>query len=138
MSKMVLDGENKQNSRAKAPAKRRGRVPTTKSKAAKDEIEKASSSVSLTSTVVGECSTLLKQKGNVLRLKAHNFSMQQKCEKAEALLKEAAKLPIGHQEAVVHGLTEARHLFQEALILMSSDPIFGVLQDSSITIHTCH
>ncbi|KAH0612981.1 uncharacterized protein H6S33_009361 [Morchella sextelata] len=134
MSKMVLDGENKQNSRAKAPAKRRGRVPTTKSKAAKDEIEKASSSVSLTSTVVGECSTLLKQKGNVLRLKAHNFSMQQKCEKAEALLKEAAKLPIGHQEAVVHGLTEARHLFQEALILMSSDPIFGVLQDSTISL----
>lgn len=133
---MVLDGENKENPRAKAPAKRRGRVPTTKLRATKDEIEKASTSV--TSTVISKYSTLLKQKGNVLRLKAHNFSMQQKCEKAEALLKEAAKLPIGHQEAVVHGLTEARHLFQEALILMSSDPIFGVLQDSSITIHTYH
>lgn len=132
---MALEEANsKSKPRAKAPAKSRtrGRAATTKSKAAKAEAEKVATPVSATAIVAGECSALLKQKGNVLRLKAHNFSMQRKCDQAEALLEEAAKLPVGHQEAVVHGLTEARHLFLEALALISSDPVFSVLQDSSM------
>lgn len=130
---MVLEEvSRKPKTKAKAPVKRGGRVATAKSKAVKTEAENVAPPFNLAATAAGECSTLLKQKGNVLRLKAHNLSMQRKCEQAEALLKEAAKLPVGHQEAVVHGLTEARHLFQEALILMGSDPVFSVLQDSSM------
>lgn len=121
--------------KALAKPRARGRAATTKVKAAKVEAEKATPSANATSIAAGECSALLKQKGNVLRLKAHNLSMQHKCDQAEALLEEAAKLPVGHQEAVVHGLTEARHLFLEALALIGSDPIFSVLQDSS-TLHS--
>lgn len=127
--------------KVKAPTKprTRGRAATTKSKAAKAEAENGAAPVSTAAIVAGECSALLKQKGNVLRLKAHNLSMQRKCDQAEALLEEAAKLPVGHQEAVVHGLTEARHLFLEALVLISSDPVFSVLQDSSMSyVHICH
>lgn len=121
------EATSKSKPRAKAPTKSRtrGRATTTKSKVA--------TLASATAIVAGECSALLKQKGNVLRLKAHNLSMQRKCDQAEALLEEAAKLPVGHQEAVVHGLTEARHLFLEALALISSDPVFSVLQDSSMS-----
>lgn len=133
MAKMALEEvANKPKPKAKAPPKRRGRATTTKPKTTKTEVENVAPPVNAASIVAGECSTLLKQKGNVLRLKAHNLSMQRQCDQAEALLKEAAKLPIGYQEAVVHGLTEARHLFLEALILISSDPVFSVLQDSSM------
>jgi separase len=132
MGKMTLEEVvSKPKPKVKAPLKRRGRA-APKLKVTKTETEKT-----VVAIVAGECSALLKQKGNVLRLKAHNFSMQRKCDQAEALLKEAAKLPVGHQEAVVHGLTEARHLFLEALMLISSDPVFSVLQDSSTYPH-CH
>lgn len=129
------EGTSMSKPRVKAPTKprTRGRAVTAKSKTAKVEAEKGAALVSTTAIVAGECSALLKQKGNVLRLKAHNLSMQRKCDQAEALLEEAAKLPVGHQEAVVHGLTEARHLFLEALVLISSDPVFSVLQDSSMS-----
>lgn len=136
MAKIALEeAASKSKSRVRAKSKTRGRVGTTKSKVAKIEAEKVAP-FNATAIVAGECSALLKQKGNVLRLKAHNLSMQRKCDQAEALLEEAAKLPVGHQEAVVHGLTEARHLFLEALALISSDPVFSILQESS-TSHVC-
>lgn len=132
MAEMALEeAASKPKPRARAKSKTRGRAATTKLKAAKIEAEKIATPINATAIVAGECSALLKQKGNVLRLKAHNLSMQRKCDQAEALLEEAAKLPVGHQEAVVHGLTEARHLFLEALALISSDPVFSILQESS-------
>lgn len=76
---------------------------------------------------------LLKQKGSLLRLKAQNLTIQKQCHHAEALLREAASLPAGNQEIVVHGLTEAKQLFQEALSLVGSDPVFSVLHESSMT-----
>jgi separase len=57
--------------------------------------------------------------------------MQKQCHHAEVLLREAASLPVGNQETVVHGLAEAKHLFQEALSLVGSDPVFSVLHESS-------
>lgn len=132
--------ELRQEPQPKPEPKRRGRPPaakpkpkTTRTKAPK--VAKAADTVpAIASVVAAECSVLLKQRGNILRLKAHNLTMQRQCEQAEVLLQEASKLPVGHQEAVTHGLTEAKHLLQEALSLVGSDPVFSVLHESTISL----
>src|SRR5947199_6880961 len=54
--------------------------------------------------VQNECRSLLRLKGDVLRLKAINLSNQRKCEDADELLEQAAGLPRGPREAVAQGL----------------------------------
>ncbi|KAG0138703.1 peptidase family C50-domain-containing protein [Tuber indicum] len=138
LSEKVAILELREGPQPRPEPKRRGRPPakpkTTKaSKASK--VTKASGGVpAISSVVAAECSVLLKQKGNILRLKAHNLTMQRQCEQAEVLLQEASKLPVGHQETVIHGLTEAKHLLQEALSLVGSDPVFSVLHESTISL----
>ncbi|PWW75361.1 hypothetical protein C7212DRAFT_358438 [Tuber magnatum] len=124
---------------SKPEPKRRGRPPTAKPKTMKaskaSRVTKAPEAIPVVaSAVAAECSVLLKQKGNILRLKAHNLTMQRQCEQAEILLREASGLPVGQQETVVHGLTEAKHLLQEALSLVGSDPVFSVLHESTISL----
>ncbi|CUS09257.1 unnamed protein product [Tuber aestivum] len=130
--------ELREEPQSKPEPKRRGRPPTAKLKTAKAlKVTKAPEAVPVpvvASEVAAECSVLLKQKGNILRLKAHNLTMQRQCEQAEFLLREASKLPVGHQEMVIHGLTEAKHLLQEALSLVGSDPVFSVLHESTISL----
>jgi hypothetical protein len=46
-------------------------------------------------------------------------------------LEDASKLPAGPHEEISQGLVEARNLLQQALDLVSADPIFNCLQDSS-------
>ncbi|KAG0639234.1 peptidase family C50-domain-containing protein [Tuber brumale] len=134
--------ELREEPQPKPEPKRRGRPPAAKPKTTKvskvskaSKVTKASEAVpAVSGAVAAECSVLLKQKGNLLRLKAHNLTMQRQCEQAEVLLQEASKLPVGHQETVIHGLTEAKHLLQEALSLVGSDPVFSVLHESTISL----
>lgn len=131
--------ELREGPQPKPELKRRGRPPAAKPKTTRatkaSKVTKAADTVpAIASVVTAECSVLLKQKGNILRLKAHNLTMQRQCEQAEVLLQEASKLPAGHQEAVIHGLTEAKHLLQEALSLVGSDPVFSVLHESTISL----
>lgn len=131
--------ELREEPQPKPKLKRRGRPPAAKPKTTRttkaSKVTKAAETVpAIASAVTAECSVLLKQKGNILRLKAHNLTMQRQCEQAEILLQEASKLPVGHQEAVIHGLTEAKHLLQEALSLVGSDPVFSVLHESTISL----
>lgn len=83
--------------------------------------------------IVTECPSLLKMKGNILRLKAYNLAMQNQVEQADLLLQEAGKLPSGQHEIIYQRLASAKHLLLEGLALLSSDPVFCVLQDSTIS-----
>ncbi|KAL7269465.1 separin protein [Rhizina undulata] len=85
-------------------------------------------------TVTGECSALLKLKGNVLRMKSYNQTIQENFEQAAELLKQAAMLPAGQQEYISQGLAEAKQLLHEALEAIASDPVFSVLQDSTLSV----
>ncbi|KAF8471804.1 peptidase family C50-domain-containing protein [Kalaharituber pfeilii] len=84
--------------------------------------------------IITECSSLLRMRGNILRLKAYNLAMQSQCEQADLLLQEAGKLPSGKHEIIYQRLAQARHLLLEGLELLSSDPVYCVLQDSTISL----
>lgn len=84
--------------------------------------------------IVTECPSLLKMKGNILRLKAYNLAMQNQVEQADLLLREAGKLPSGQNEIIYQRLVSAKHLLLEGLALLPLDPVFCVLQDSTISL----
>ncbi|KAI5795625.1 peptidase family C50-domain-containing protein [Geopyxis carbonaria] len=85
-------------------------------------------------SIVAECSLLQKQKGIVGRLVAYNLALQGQCTAAMEALEDASKLPAGPHEEISQGLVEARNLLQQALDLVSADPIFNCLQDSTISL----
>lgn len=114
------------NTRPKTPT--RGRADAAKAAAAKAAPEKQTTSVS------GECTTLLKQKGDIQRLIARSLALQGECDAAAGTLKDAAKLPAGNQEIISQGLVEAINHLQKAFSLVSVDPVFSVLQESTISL----
>ena len=84
--------------------------------------------------VITECKSLHRMRGNILRMKAYNLAMQSQCDQADLLLREAAELPLGQHEVIYQRLAAAKHLLLEGLTLLSSDPVFCVLQDSTISL----
>lgn len=112
----------------KAPTYSRGKSAASKPAGALKEVAKAEKGI------ITECSSLLKLRGNILRLKAYNLAMQSQVEKADSLLQEAGKLPSGQHEIIYQRLAAAKHLLLEGLNLLASDPVFCVLQDSTISL----
>lgn len=109
----------------KAPTTSRAKCAATKSTAVAKNVERG---------IITECSSLLKMKGNILRLKAYNLAMQSQVDQADLLLEEAGKLPSGQFEIIFQRLAGAKHLLLEGLTLLASDPVFCVLQDSTISL----
>ncbi|KAI5808785.1 peptidase family C50-domain-containing protein [Peziza echinospora] len=119
----------------KAPAGgARPRANTASAKAAEAAAAALVAAAKANKSIITECSSLLKMRGNILRLKAYNLAIQNQCEQAEALLLEAGKLPSGHHELIYQRLSGAKHLLIEGLALLASDPVFCVLQDSTISL----
>jgi len=112
----------------KTPAISRTKSTATKSAAVVKDVAK------LEKGIITECSSLLKMRGNILRLKAYNLAMQSQVDQADLLLEEAGKLPSGQFELIFQKLAAARHLLLEGLALLASDPVFCVLQDSTISL----
>ncbi|KAF8247424.1 hypothetical protein K440DRAFT_584672 [Wilcoxina mikolae CBS 423.85] len=115
--------------RPKTPTRRGGRAATAlKSADAKLSSEKE------VPPIESECTTLLKQKGDIQRLIARSMALQGECESATETLEQAAKLPAGNQEIISQGLVEAINHLQKAFSLVSSDPVFSSLQESTISL----
>jgi len=112
----------------KAPAISRTKSAATKLAAVAKDVAK------LERGIITECSSLLKMRGNILRLKAYNLAMQSQVEQADLLLEEAGKLPSGQFEIIFQRLAAAKQLLLEGLKLLASDPVFCVLQDSTISL----
>lgn len=81
-----------------------------------------------------ECATLLKQKGDVKRLIARALALQGEYKSATEALRDAANLPAGKQGVIFQGLVEATNHLQIAFSLVSSDPVFSSLQESTISL----
>ncbi|RPB27727.1 hypothetical protein L211DRAFT_834580 [Terfezia boudieri ATCC MYA-4762] len=126
--------EEKAIKRPRTPTgKRAPTVSRTKSAATKPAAV-AKDVAKLERGIITECSSLLKMRGNILRLKAYNLAMQSQVDQADLLLEEAGKLPSGQFEIIFQRLAAAKHLLLEALKLLASDPVFCVLQDSTISL----
>jgi separase len=114
--------------RSKTPTRGRGKTAAaSKAAVAKPDPEKP------TPSVASECAILLRQKGSVQRLIAQSLALQGECATAAEALEQAASLPAGSQEIISQGLAEAMARLQEALSLVESDPVFSVLQESTIS-----
>jgi separase len=116
--------------RPRTPNKKGGKQTASKSTAKKSSKEKTSLVEPKPPLVDAECVALLKRKGDIMRLMANCLATRED-PSSSTLLSQAGKFPMGNQQIIFHGLTEARILFQEAFSLISSDPIFSVLQESS-------
>lgn len=115
--------------RPKTPTRRGGRA----TKALRSTVIKSSPTKEV-SPIESECTTLLKQKGDIQRLIARSMALQGECESATETLERAAKLPAGNQEIIFQGLVEAINHLQKAFSLVSSDPVFSSLQESTISL----
>jgi len=125
--------QSKPPTRAKTPT--RVKTSTRGGKAAASKVAAAkSTSGESTSSISSECVSLLKQKGDIQRLIAQSLALQGECDLAAEILEQAAKQPVGTQEIISQGLVEATTQFHEAFSLVASDPVFSVLQDSTISL----
>lgn len=126
--------------KAKTPT-RRARTPTRKTtkspargKAAAAVAAAPVPAKATASSVEAECTALLKQKGDIQRLIARSQALQDQTDTAALTLEESSKLPAGNQEIISQGLVEAMNYFQKAFSLVSSDPVFSSLQESTISL----
>ncbi|KAI9849621.1 MAG: hypothetical protein M1837_002746 [Sclerophora amabilis] len=111
---------------------RRTRTVTTKTKRATTQQSGTSpDALWATSSQVYE---LLGLYGDVLRLKASAMMLKNRNELASSFLSEAGKCPYTQQGNILQRIGIAKQLVQYSLEQMSSDAVFCVLQDSTISI----
>ncbi|KAI5810824.1 peptidase family C50-domain-containing protein, partial [Pyronema omphalodes] len=127
--------------RAKTPT-RRARTPTRKTTKSPARGKSAAAvaaaapvpAKATASSVEAECTILLKQKGDIQRLIARAQALRDQTDTAALTLEASSKLPAGNQEVISQGLVEAMNYFQKAFSLVSSDPVFSSLQESTISL----
>ncbi|KAK9476091.1 peptidase family C50-domain-containing protein [Lipomyces japonicus] len=73
-------------------------------------------------------------RGEALRSRSYYHLMQEEWEEANALLQESASLGFYHKHKLQQNLAESRHQFLNAMSILQSDPVFGVLQESALSI----
>jgi separase len=126
MSRLTIDNRTKQTrlprktvSRKKAPVKKAGAVL----KASVEPVVSASD----------QCLHLMSLKGTLLRQKARSFIQWQRSEEVSVIMKEAGSCSFGVFDAIDNHLTLAEHLFQQSSALLPADPVYSVLQESTIS-----
>jgi separase len=119
-------------SKKKVPAPRK---TTARSKTAgkRKVIPRAKSPVENTSSITDECSQIMSMKAVVLRRKARVLTATKKFVEAQSLLCEAGDYSSTQAAVVEHGLAMAKHLLHQSMEQMSSDPVYSVLQESTIS-----
>jgi separase len=110
----------KTTTRAKTPAERRG---TTRSKA----------SAPSTSATTLERGLLTSIKSKVLRQKAQSLLLKQSIEEASSIINEAKMNSHGHIDEISQHTSTALQLLQQSIAQMTADPVYSVLQESTIS-----
>lgn len=84
--------------------------------------------------VFGECSTLQKLKGNLLRLKAYNMSIQEQFDEAERFLRESEmeKVPHGYHELFFEHMARAKNTLSKVIYDLKHHVGLNLLMESSI------
>lgn len=89
--------------------------------------------VDTTTSTSDHCLQLMSMRGSILRQKARSFIRWERSEEAEGILKDAGSSWAGTLDAIDDRLTRAEHLFLKCSTLLPKDPIYHVLQDSTIS-----
>lgn len=116
------------------------RKPTSKRKAAPTKLESVRKVVSRVKSpapdavaISDECSQLLSLKGSILRRKAETMIFYKKWEESLSALKEAEAYSLTQSDIADQHVVLARRLLGESIDRMTADPVFSVLQDSTIS-----
>ncbi|KAK9475502.1 peptidase family C50-domain-containing protein [Dipodascopsis tothii] len=81
-----------------------------------------------------ECTPLTSLKGHILRSKATSIARHESLEKAEEVLKESENYSHLARDAILQNMREAQHQLLTATTIFKSDPVFGVLEDSVLSL----
>ncbi|TVY17118.1 Separin [Lachnellula arida] len=118
-------------SKPKAPAKRK--APARPKAATKSKVVARVKSPVEPPSISDECNQLISLKGMVLRQKARALMEIKKFVESLALLNGLSATPNSQLEAVDHGLAIAKQLLLQSMEQMTADPVYSVLQDSTIS-----
>lgn len=125
MSKLTI-------SKKKAPVIRR--VATrTRAVSKKKVVAPAKSPIEVTSSITDECSQIMSLKALVLRRKARVLTTTKRFVEAQCVLREVGNYSGTQMDTVEHGLAVAKQLLLQSMEQMSTDPIYSVLQESTIS-----
>ncbi|KAE8451234.1 hypothetical protein EG329_004398 [Mollisiaceae sp. DMI_Dod_QoI] len=112
------------------PRKTAGRVkPISKTKST----ARAKSPVEVVPSIAEECRQLNSILATVLRQKAQSLMAGKSVIAVESILEEAAKFTTTQIDIVHQGLATAKQWLFESLEQMNADPVYSVLQDSTIS-----
>ncbi|PQE05426.1 hypothetical protein CJF31_00010928 [Rutstroemia sp. NJR-2017a BVV2] len=119
-------------SKRKAPA---GRKPAARKKAPapRKPVATAKSQPLPEPPVSEECPQLNSLRAKILWQKAEALLSLKKSKEAQTILEEAGKFSSTQLDAVYQGISEARCLLLRSMEQMVSDPVYSVLQDSTIS-----
>ncbi|TVY71488.1 Separin, partial [Lachnellula suecica] len=126
MSKLRISKPKAVAAKRKAPGRPKA---TTKGKA----VAQAKVPVDTTSSISEECCQLVSLKTTVLRQKARALMDIKKFVESILILNELGTSNSPQLEAVDHGLAMAKQLLLQSMEQMTADPVYSVLQDSTIS-----
>ncbi|KAG5518182.1 hypothetical protein PMAC_003368 [Pneumocystis sp. 'macacae'] len=81
-----------------------------------------------------ECIVLSRLKGRIMTFKGYNFALQGKITDGKKFLKESFVVECDMDDLIIQRLYQSKVCFLEAEALLQKDPIYGVLQDSVISV----
>ncbi|KAG4304549.1 hypothetical protein PORY_001942 [Pneumocystis oryctolagi] len=81
-----------------------------------------------------ECIVLSRLKGRIMTSKGYNFALQGKITDGKKFLKESFFVECDMDDLIIQRLYQSKVCFLEAEALLQRDPIYGVLQDSVISV----
>jgi separase len=120
-------------SERKAPAARKAVGRTKAAGAKRKTVAQAHSSIEEATSVAEACPQLISLKAMILRDKARALISNNKFAEALAFLDEAETFANTQIDIVDQGLARAKHLLLHSMEQMNADPVYSVLQDSTIS-----
>ncbi len=102
-------------------------------KALKKTVTASKHTAELPASISDECIQLASLKGFLLRQKASAFMLWKRCEEAVAILKEADNFSRREVDTIDQHISTAKQLLLQSVEQMSADPVYSVLQDSTIS-----
>lgn len=99
----------------------------------KKNVTLSKSLVEVPTSISDECIRLASLKGLLLRQKASAFMVWKRCEEAVAILKEADAFLHREIDTIDQHMSSAKQLLLQSVEQMSADPVYSVLQDSTIS-----
>jgi separase len=102
-------------------------------KAPKKSIAVSKQMVEVPISISDESIQLASLKGFLLRQKASAFMLWKRCEEAVAILKEADTCSRREVDTIDQHISTAKQLLWQSVEQMSTDPVYSVLQDSTIS-----